>query len=92
MTHHIVWILTVACLLASGSASRGSQGRAGSSANFESPQARPIAVSSDGSTLYAVNTPAQSLSVYSLEKPSEPVLMQEIPVGLEINSYACAEL
>lgn len=57
-------------------------------ANFESPQARPIAISADGSRLYAVNTPAGSLSVYSLANPGKPSLKTEIPVGLEPVSVA----
>jgi len=52
-------------------------------ANFESPQARSLTILADASRLYAVNTPAGSLSVYSLEDPQAPELTMEIPVGLE---------
>lgn len=62
--------------------------RASSFANFESPQARPLAISADGLHLYAVNTPANSLSIYSLKNPTAPKLLQEIPVGLEPVSVA----
>ena len=51
--------------------------------NYESPQVHPIEVSADGLRLYAVNTPDNRLSVYSLADPSRPILLQEIRVGLE---------
>jgi DNA-binding beta-propeller fold protein YncE len=56
--------------------------------NYESPQAHSLAVSSDGSQLYAANTPANLLAVYSLEKPNSPKLLMEIPVGIEPISVA----
>ena len=40
--------------------------------NFESPQARPLALSVDGLRLYAVNTPAHSLSGLKKEIFSPP--------------------
>ena len=55
---------------------------------FESPQAHPIAISADGQRLYAVNTPDHRLAVYSLALPTAPVLIREIPVGLEPVSVA----
>ncbi len=51
--------------------------------NFESPQTRPVAVSADGTRLFAVNTPDNRLAVFSLQNVSRPVLIDEIPVGLE---------
>ncbi len=51
--------------------------------NYETPQTRPIAVSSDGTRLFALNTPDNRLAVYSLANPSRPVLVREIVVGLE---------
>lgn len=51
--------------------------------NFESPQTHPIAVSDDGTRLYAVNTPDSRLAVFSLVNPDLPLLLREIPVGLE---------
>lgn len=51
--------------------------------NFESAQTRPIAISADGTRLFAVNTPDNRLEVYSLLIPERPVLIAEIPVGLE---------
>jgi YVTN family beta-propeller protein len=50
--------------------------------NYESPQAHSLAVSADGSQLYAANTPANLLAVYSLEQPNSPKLLMEIPVGI----------
>lgn len=58
-------------------------GRAQSFRNYEIGQTRPITVSRDGSRLYALNTPDNRLAVYSLLAPSRPVLVREIPVGLE---------
>ncbi|MDG2184086.1 MAG: beta-propeller fold lactonase family protein [Mariniblastus sp.] len=51
-------------------------------ANFESPQAHSIAISKTGDRLFALNTPANSLLVYSLKDPANPVKIAEIPVGL----------
>ena len=54
--------------------------------NFESPQTHPIAVSPDATRLVAVNTPDNRLAVFSLLGPQRPVLVREIPVGLEPTS------
>ena len=54
--------------------------------NFESPQVRPVAISQDGTRLYAVNTADNRLAVFSLASPTFPVLLKEIPVGLEPTS------
>ena len=95
MTHRVSAGLALVCLLGTATLARsespvggGTATSAASFANFESPQARPLAISADGSRLWALNTPAHSLSVYSLEKPTEPVLVDEIPVGLEPVSVA----
>ena len=49
--------------------------------NFESGQVRPLAVSLDGTKLFATNTPDGRLEIYSIG----PVLMHlaSVPVGLE---------
>jgi YVTN family beta-propeller protein len=52
-------------------------------ANFEGSQTNPIRLSADGTRLYAVNTPNQTLSVFSLTTPASPQLIAEIPVGVE---------
>lgn len=49
---------------------------------FESVATRPLALSSDGATLYAVNTPDARLEVYDVRGPV-PVSIASIPVGLE---------
>ena len=56
---------------------------AASFTNFEGKQTRPIALSPDGTKLFAVNTPDARLSVFDITNPSNPILVSEIPVGLE---------
>ena len=53
--------------------------------NFESPQVKPLALSSDGATLLATNTPNNSLLVIDTgSQVGAPMsLMNEIPVGLD---------
>ena len=51
--------------------------------NFEGAQTNPIRISSDGTRLFAVNTPNATVSVFDLTKPSSPGLIAEIPVGIE---------
>ena len=57
----------------------------GSFVNFEGRQCRPIALSPDGQRLFAVNTPDNRLSVFDISNASNPVpvLIREIPVGVE---------
>ncbi|MEM7457622.1 MAG: hypothetical protein AAF456_25050, partial [Planctomycetota bacterium] len=57
-------------------------------ANFESPQAHPIALSKDGQKLYAANTSAWSLDIYSLENPYQPEFEMAVQVGIEPVSLA----
>ena len=54
-------------------------------ANFEAQQQRPICLSPDGTRLFAVNTPDGRVSVFDVSNPANPapVLMAEIPVGVE---------
>jgi hypothetical protein len=49
--------------------------------NFASGHVRPLALSPDGSQLYAVNTPDNRLSIFSVG-PSGLTLVHEVPVGL----------
>ena len=53
--------------------------------NFEGQQTRPICLSPDGSRLFAVNTPDGRLSVFDVSNPANavPILVREIPVGVE---------
>jgi YVTN family beta-propeller protein len=55
--------------------------------NFESPQVHPLALTSDGTRLLAVNSPNATLSVFQLVSGT-PVLTAEIPVGFEPVSVA----
>ena len=83
MRPHLLFLLSVVALLvvfAAGSA------RAQSSeyVNFEAQQTRPLCLSPDGTRLFAVNTPDARLSVFDVSNPANaPVLVREIPVGLE---------
>ncbi len=49
---------------------------------FESGQVRPVALSPDGNTLFALNTPNGALEAYSLAAGA-PVFDYRVPVGLE---------
>src|SRR4029078_370767 len=51
--------------------------------NFEGKQTHPVALSPDGTRLCAVHTPDARLSVFDRTTPSNPILIGEIPVGLE---------
>jgi YVTN family beta-propeller protein len=53
--------------------------------HFEGRQTHPIAISPDGTRLFAVNTPDGRLSVFDISNPARhaPLLIAEIPVGLE---------
>ncbi len=51
--------------------------------NYEGKQTAPVRLSPDGSRLFAVNTPDNRLSVFDLSNPHNPILMAEIPVGVE---------
>ncbi len=51
--------------------------------NFEATQTNPVRLSPDGRRLFAVNTPDARLSVFDVSSPANPVLIAEIPVGLE---------
>src|SRR6185295_5943634 len=55
--------------------------------SFESPQVHPLALTPDGTRLLAVNTPDHRLSVFQLTGET-PILIAEIPVGLEPVSVA----
>src|SRR6266478_8359086 len=51
--------------------------------NFEGKQTSPIRLSPDGMRLFAVNTPDSRLSVFDVSNPGNPILIAEIPVGIE---------
>src|ERR1035441_3300938 len=47
--------------------------------NFEGAQTNPIRLSSDGTRLFALNTPDTRVSVFDISNPSSPALIVEIP-------------
>src|ERR1700733_13672546 len=49
---------------------------------FESGHVRPLAMSPDGTTLFAVNTPNGTLEVFDLTS-GKPTIKFRVPVGLE---------
>jgi YVTN family beta-propeller protein len=51
-------------------------------ANLEAAQTNPIRLSADGTSLFAVNTPNNTLSVFDVTQPDNPNLLSEIPVGV----------
>ncbi|MGI9239583.1 MAG: hypothetical protein ACR2RV_02210 [Verrucomicrobiales bacterium] len=57
---------------------------------FEGRQTHPIRLSEDGQRLYVLNTPDGRLSVFDVSNPTnpQPILIAEIPVGLEPVSIA----
>ncbi len=54
----------------------------GSYNNFESGQVRPLALNSDKTRLYAVNTPDNRLEIFDVTQ-TVPRLLDSVPVGLE---------
>ncbi|HWC99476.1 MAG TPA: hypothetical protein VG456_22105 [Candidatus Sulfopaludibacter sp.] len=76
MHRFLTSILTVA-LIAFGATSAGP-----AFVEFESGHVRPIALSPDGKTLFAVNTPNATLEAFSLTS-GMPVFEYRVPVGLE---------
>ena len=67
------------------SAALAASAHAQSFVNFESHQTRPVCLSPDGTRLFVVNTPDARLSVFDVSNPANPapVLIREIPVGLD---------
>jgi len=50
---------------------------------FESGHVRPLAISADGSRLFAVNTPNNALEIFSINATGGLTLQARVPVGLE---------
>jgi YVTN family beta-propeller protein len=50
---------------------------------FESGHVRPLAMSADGSRLFAVNTPNNALEIFSINASGGLTLQARVPVGLE---------
>src|SRR5580765_644245 len=51
--------------------------------NFEGKQTNPVRLSPDGTRLFVVNTPDARVSVFDISHASNPLLIAEIPVGVE---------
>lgn len=71
------------CVALSSTASILAQVPPSAFVNFEGAQTRPIQISSDYTRLYALNTPDNRVSVFSIANPAAPALLSEIPVGIE---------
>ena len=74
-------LLAVVLLLPAAAMSQGAAGNG--FVNFESSQTNPVRLSPDGTRLFAVNTPDARLSVFDVSQAGNPVLIAEIPVGIE---------
>ena len=59
----------------------------GTFTNFETGHVRPLALSPDGTRLFAVNTPDNRLAIYDVT-PTGLALYAEVPVGLEPSAVA----
>ncbi len=69
-------------LLRGGKVAASSSSTGPSFVEFESGQVRPLAMSPDGRTLFAVNTPNGTLEVFDLSS-GIPALQYRVPVGME---------
>src|SRR6202046_5306500 len=78
---NIIVLLTVACLLPGAAKSQVAAG--GTFVNFESAQTNPVRLSPDGTRLFAVDTTDARVSVFDVSQSGNPVLIAEIPVGIE---------
>src|SRR5262252_5469619 len=70
-------------LLLAGLLSLAPLARAGSFTTFESGQVRPMAMSPDGTRLFAVNTPGDYLEIFSIDGSGNLTKSGSVPVGLE---------
>lgn len=90
-----VFLLSLALSACSGGAGGGGGGNGGGTTpttnedfvTFETGQVRPLALSPDGNTLYAANTPNSTLEVYSIDAASL-THNSTIPVGMEPTAVA----
>jgi DNA-binding beta-propeller fold protein YncE len=62
---------------------RGTAVAAGSFVNFETGQVRPLALSPDGTTLFAVNTPDDRLEIFGIDAGGGLTHTGSVSVGLE---------
>src|SRR5262245_3501424 len=75
-------LIAATTLAVSAGLSGHAAAQSGGFVNFESGHVRPIALSPDGSMLFAVNTPDNRLEIYSVGAGGL-TLAGEVPVGLE---------
>ncbi|MCC6409117.1 MAG: beta-propeller fold lactonase family protein [Planctomycetes bacterium] len=76
------WQTLLLALLAAPAAAQASY------VHFEGAQVHPLRVTADGTRLFVCNTADARLEVYSLADADRPVLIRDIPVGLEPVSVA----
>lgn len=76
-----VFLVAAMCVLPRPALS--GSGSTGTFVNFECAQTSPVRLSPDGTRLFVVDTPDARLSVFDVSNPTSPVLMKEIPVGIE---------
>jgi len=74
--------LLIFCLLLATLVVTKAQAPPSSYANFEPAQTNPIRLSADGTRLFAVNSPNNSVSVFDVTVAASPSLLTEIPVGV----------
>jgi YVTN family beta-propeller protein len=80
MKNSALFLAAAACLLPGAALS---QVGVSQFVNFESSQTNPVRLSPDGTRLFAVDTPDARVSVFNVAQPGNPVLIAEIPVGIE---------
>ena len=83
-TFSIRTALSLALVLGTSQA-QAQTGATAAYAHFEARQTHPIGLTPDGTRLLALNSPEGRLSVFDVSNPANPtpVLLAEIPVGLE---------
>ena len=75
-------MLLALCLLVATRLTTRGQAPPPTYANFEAAQTNPIRLSADGTRLFAVNTPNNTVTVFDVTTPASPTLLKEIPVGV----------
>jgi DNA-binding beta-propeller fold protein YncE len=78
----VPWILVALLVLSLGYAAPASA-QSPSFVTFESGPVRPLALSADGSRLYAVNTPDNRLEIFAVNGSGDLRHLHSVPVGME---------
>ncbi len=76
-------VVPAAALLLAAAALLPAAPAAAQTALYESPPVHPLELTPDGTRLLAVNTDDHRLSIFDLTAGPDPVLVAEVPVGLE---------